>query len=731
MEHAFGTSPRVRTNGKTGYQHHKSTTLRVRYSGDAYPEYDFHYPKLAGRFGFDDAPFLEDVEHIKHDEYTTSLNLAVTEYLRQHKDDARLQQALVRCVFRAPYVANDRLAYVTPNGDYEVERNPRCAEFKTDLYNLLNSECSFDEPKLLIAYNKSHSRTPEIAKNPKYAFSDEHLPFLEQVQQRVAHHLLREALAASADDVVLDAKKLTSIGPPYRTVSGEPVELEDIVFYADAPSPILHMRADWSRVKKGWFEDPKGSLALLVSSLECDSDITPNNIAEMTFETLQTGWAAIGERNNCPDTVVNVQQHYDGKSPVWSKDRLFTTAGPGGVTYGKLNVQAYNIYLHNAMKQPLASNRVRPIYSCNTVTQAPAIVLMHMMFQRIERTGAGFLSVKPETKARYAVLQHKAQMTGLCIRWFRQDRSNSEIAVTTNFETMLNFFPKSVRRYLRRLSCVTLPSRYGMRVQPDAMTSGLAITTGGTSVLGLYAAAVTFVLSWRGNLRITDRAKQLADILAIIDSVLGEYDTPVVALSNGVLVTTFMVTDDVAWPFIAPNDATPDQQWLDDYGQATQLNTEVLDEVTAFGVYGTADALQATSKSIIAKLPFAERAGFIPRDAMSFWIRLQLITPEFREVVDFCLKKHYGAGIQEYQRFLPMFWRSMADAGLDVTDVVSQFSPVERYLMTRMKSVQRQVVFGKWVSDDTWTATSRIGTEYVSRFVDVFKSLLSGEAHAI
>jgi len=691
--------------------------LSVKYKDNPYPVYDYNFAKDAGTFDFDSAPFCADVENVQYDERDREMSLAVDAHFQAHRNDDDFGESIKRCIYRHPRVANNRLAFLAPNGDYVTERSPIDAKVKTMLYNLMGEELGMWEPKLLVNYCKSYTRLPSIVKNPRYEIDESLLPYRDIVARAFEKYLTQNLRDADAGDIELDAKKLTSIGFPFKTVDGEHISSEDVSFWSADDTALLAQKRNWLKPKKDWFSNPKGSPLILENQLSFTDDIGPHNIVDLAFRLNMVGVAGTNFRSNCPDAP-NIQGIYNGQA-LSGKRRLYAQTYVSGFQCGTFLTDEFNEFLRMRMHLPFAANRLRWIYVMNTIMQVGGIVLARAFMQPVEKSATGFPSIKPSTKSLMLSFQESARSRGRKIYYWRQDRTNSEVSITTNFSKYMCLFPEYIQNYMRLCSTVVVPCIDGMRVQSDAFTSGVWYTTIGNSLIGMYTAAMTFVESWSGRLIVKDK---VAAIEAILQSVFETHTQ--ITLDNDVQVLPMLCTDDVVWVFCSPNDQKPNETWLADYGGKTMLNTEVLEEVTAFGIHADQYGVSVAPSSILSKLLFSEHPGFIPKDGLSICARVSLLTPPMRDIFDYVLKTNFGVGVEGYQRYVPMFWMAMRDAGLDITDVMNQFSPVETMIMASLTSSRNDPVLGRFVNEAPLTESARVEPEAVDVFLQLFKHLL-------
>jgi len=620
-----------------------------------------------------------------------------------------------RCVYRAPQVQNDRIAFLAPTGDYIPERSPISINVRRDIYNTIGTECGFWEPKLLVAANKVYTKLPSIVKNPDYEINPNDLKYLSEVGVVMSKYMDQALDEARPDEVEGRAKKLTSIGYPFLTVEREHIAPEDIAIKAKVDTPLYAWKHDWLNVKKGWFESFEGSIEILYRQLSFSGEISASNVVRLAFHEFMIGVAGMNFRTNCPDSPQHKGLY--GSELLSGKDRLFSDTYVDHFVRGTLDTKMFNAYLVQRLHQLFAANRIRWIYVMNTITQFPGIVLTRALTEKYEHQASGMLSNKPETIARFDRYRENVVRRGRKLQIFRQDRSNSEVSITTNFKLYMPLFPRWMHNYLKLMSTIVVPCINGLRVQSDAFTSGVFYTTFGNMVIGLYTAAMTFVLSWCDALKSKD---ELGDILKIVIGVFENHEE--VVLSNGVVVLPCLVTDDVLWPFDAPNDASPNERWLKDYGGRTQLNTTISESETGFGVHVSKDGIMMAPSSILSKVLFSEHPGFPPKDGNSINARLKLLPDEMRDIIDFVLKKHFdGVGISAYAKYVPLFWVALEDAGLDIRDVYNEFSPVEKMLMESVERKTGSPIFGKFVSETSWIDSARVSPLAIDRYLTAFK----------
>lgn len=579
----------------------------------------------------------------------------------------------------APKPCFDRLAFPTPKG-YTTFLDPHYYHFMVDLYQQFKA-IGLDEPRLLVNHALLYTQIPEFFPNPDFQTSlpdvERYAPFFHAFWRFVRSR-------ANIDEIKILAHKTTSPGFPMETVDKQPVKRADVIYgFRDSdPLPLKHMRSDYSAIKKGFMK----LLPMIFERQRAlvTEGIHPGNICELSADLILTN-NLNGYRFNSIDRPVNVESYSEGKV-LYGKNRSFVSLRADDVVFGTFDVKAYAQWLFSKGYNPsgFAPQRLRPINASTFVTNIPLQLDARLFLQQIEIGPSGFLSDNEDIRVGY---QQFLERTGGMRRLFvTGDRSNSEMFITSNWDSLSKLIPDEHRQLMNVQLTHVKWGPSGPYIVRGCL-SGIGWTTGLNVIVGLYEMAHTLAALLSN--KIEDVAPLLLDCFAL--------HKPFFEI-DGFIVSPFLPTDDM--PFVIAGDISRlNVDAMLKHAEERKMSIDTsYDGFVTFGMQVSNDGVCVASISFLSKLFYLENPGYFAKDCFSISQRLRLM--HNRELVDRLLVKHFGFSSDFYDLQGGQFLRDLSRYGISVDEAFNTYSPKDRLLLGVFASTD-PIFGGQDVTDDT------------------------------
>jgi len=373
----------------------------------------------------------------------------------------------------------------------------------------------------------------------------------------------------------------------------------------------------------------------------------------------------------------------------------------------RLTQKKYNTILQQISMMPGAANRVRAIYPSNNIAHYYGTVLATASLHNVEKGVGGHPSTRPEVIQRWRNLYDRFNDTHR-IYVIAMDCKNA----TTNFQLFLKLVPEPIRQYLDLTSITVQPTTAGFYVNRNGYCSAVWYTTFEHVHKGNFEGIrVLYHTLNQLSLPLYPEAQAVANHLTCLMTA-DDY----AQIGDRIFTCPFLGTDDVLFPFAVPKGTpkpVPSKIMLD----ATMMDASITqDGVVAFGMRGLPNDLVENQSSRISKLFTSEHMGFCPKDGLAAYERIH--NCGYTDVIDYCLRTHFGYGHENYYPLLEMYKRYLSSIGVRVEDTINFYSPVER------------LIYGDLVSDDPVCDSSALDPEEVDGMLTELKKVFLGGNYA-
>jgi len=606
-------------------------------------------------------------------------------------------------------------AFLTPPSSgrgYLTFRDPLYWNFVKDVHDALLKEVSENEKELVrflsVNYAKVYPYYILIHHNRNFEVDQRYydLNGMEAARMVYAKYGFESLRRATGETVHVRAKKTTSMGFPYETVDGRPINREDIYYALEKNAHLMKTRArrDESVIKKGWLRDPRGCPRIFRDQVQMmGRDISPSMVPELMDRNIITV-VNPSRRSNNPDVPI-----YDGdlmlNSTIYCKDRDYAVFMPDDIEIGMINSKRINEIANKVTGMPGCCNRLRYIYPSNNVAHYMGTLLATAYLHDVEKGSSGMPANRPAIISRWRNFfdAHEADWDIFLIS---MDCKNGELTVTSNFQLFLKLVPHPIDEYLDLTSMTVQPTTAGYYVGRNAYCSAVWFTT--------------FEHIHKGNF---EGIRILYDTLARAGIPLPPFTMAVTShleclfqaapwaeIGENVRTCPFLGTDDILFPFAVRKrfnfNSQPDVTML----EKTNMSAEIgKGPFVRFGMSATSNDLTENISSRIKSLFTTEHMGFCLRDGMSTYERIHGCG--YTDVIDFFLRKHFGYTHQNYYPLLELYKQYLSELGVKVEDVINFYSPTER------------LIYGDLVSDDPIADSSALEPEEVDDMLFDLKSV--------
>lgn len=676
--------------------------------------------------------YCYNIVESKIDDRSYAIALAFDKYVKANA--ARARYTRIRdCDIRPD---EDRFAMFVPGVGYLTYSNPKYWDFIIELRNELLDEVADEEvplcDTLLVNYARRLPHVVEITANKLFVVNSEYYPdaLLQKCSEVFGFYFERSASRVGPDELKMANKKKTSIGYPYETVDGKPVERKDIQWGLEEDLQFQKTRfdLDWSLPKSGWREDLEhGCLGVFneqMSLIRANVEVTPENVATLADEG--PGLITIcnvNQRENCPDAgKIGRKKIAKAQGLTSEKDRKFTefylnpeTHVPdvqldGVQSVDKIN-EVYDKCGVDALKYGIA-NRERKIYPSNNMMHTMGTVLATSALHDVEHSARGNPSTHEEVKASWEnAYQYYAGKGFMCDLAFG-DCQNAEVTVCTNFDTILKLVPETIRPYLRFTSHTLVPCKGSFRYLETGYCSAVWYTTFFHICKGNFENAKMVWYRFKNAGFKMDPievavprvlvALLSADEPDVAREVIGpkyNMETGCVEIGDGVCVGPYLATDDMTMQcFYRGTHLLPLDERTQKIAESSMLSFEVGELNIGFGMRQTPNELIENESSRIPKLFTSEHMGNSLKDGMATYIRI--LNCGHRETVDKILKKHFNVTSNDYAPYLTLYANWLYKKGATIEDDFNLFSPSERLLLGKLMEMGNLPLTGVNVEDE-------------------------------
>ena len=680
--------------------------------------------------------YTKDLQISEIDPKTVALSEAVTRYIK--KNSGRQRYSRLKELDNRPL--KDKPALVLPGVGYLWSEKdaakvwPFLLDCRNDIART-DPDMTVAANALLVNYTKRRPFISLITKNQDYE--------VDTAQYDVdLMHLYRDCFYYFTGLALVESdpfswgvknKKDTSMGYPYETVDGDPIDPEQSSWSLtrDGKTPLskASLLVDRSEIKRQFRERDDGCRRKLDLQMEFISreggvkGITPANVGTLVENDMVTV-ANPAFRENNPDIAKDDRPKLKLGDNLFGKNRFFscfvpengdpfaTSLGPsaklGRVLTGTLVKEKLNELLQFNEWTKRAwygyDENQRGIYPTNNMMHTNGTFLARGTLSKVEHSEVGHPSTSPEVIRRWREtgewLTSNGYDTDVCVG----DCTNAEVTVTSN-EIFKNLVPEAILPYLEMTAFTVSPCGTGFRVEPYAYNSAVWYTTWFHVLKGNFEN-IRIQLEKLRRIGVTLDPKWLRQLMVSYCAVMFYHENDREAFLRRLPATVdeqptiLKLTADGSYVFV-PNlgtdDITSRRGWkkgckpltLDDSDVAhfkkSMLNVESCQLANSFGMDQTVVDLKEGVSNTIRAVFTGERMGFYARDIFSTWIRLEM--SPYKDIFEFNLKKHFGhlcpdVGIAAYAREAQLFPTWLKATGVQgITSVFNEYSPKDRLII--------------------------------------------------
>lgn len=590
----------------------------------------------------------------------------------------------------------------------------RTFKFFVDLYNGL-VDIGLEDTKLLVNPAACVPLVPDQIYNPLYLIRKDLFKDVGECRPYIGRLFSYSVRHVSSGDIVLRAKKSSSPGFPRTLVDGTPYTAKDVTygvkggeslfFYGD---PKLRLSRNYLNVKKGWNSILPDLASKIVSDL--DDGVTIGNVFRLCT-SLEIATYPMGNRGNSIDAMINVPAHeklkYSKDLRVFGKNRIYSNMDGRRVTCGKVNMEKWCDYTAHYFPTGFGPHRLRPICSCPYPTESVYQVPAQRLLRGVEDSKFGFIGDREEVKDRY----QRFCDASLGDNWLfaHGDRSNSEVTVTTNWDSFKGLVPVGLERLFEMATTGIKLTKEGPLFN-QGLISGMAFTTLVNVMAGFYE--LCHKLASISQRHVVDVGE------AICSCMEQDRDWAVIGPFN---VFWGLPTDDI--PFVIRSNVPLDSSKIsqdEERLMGYELSNDHLGGV--FGMYLGKQGMHADGAAQISKLFFIERPGYRAHDAWSVMSRMTLVPEEVKRLSNNLLTKYFDTNLSLLEAMSKKFLADLYTLGLTPADVLNEFSPKDQILLQNSTFA---TVFGGYVEKSTLVDPTRVPQDIVDQIYKSFDPIFN------
>lgn len=680
--------------------------------------------------------YTKDLRVTKVDDRVLALSQAVTRYIK--KNSGRQRYSRLKELDNRPL--KDKPAMVLPGYGYLwSERDadkiwPFLLDCRNDIARV-DPKMAVSANALLVNYTKRRPFISLITVNDDYKVDESQYDKELMALYRDCFYYFTGLALVESDPFTwgVKNKKETSMGYPYETVDGEPIDPDQSSWSLtrDGKTPLskASLLIDRSEIKKAFRERDDGCRRKLDLQMEFISKkggvkgITCDNVGTLVENDMVTV-ANPAFRENNPDIAKDDRKTVRLTDNLFGKDRFFscfvpddenpfaTAVGPdarlGKVLTGTLDKEALNEIMQSndwtGRRWYGYDENQRGIYPTNNMMHTNGTFLARGTLSKVEHSEIGHPSTSPLVLKRWREtgewLLGNGYDADICIG----DCTNAEVTVTSN-EIFKLLVPSAILPYLEMTAFTVSPCGTGFRVEPYAYNSAVWYTTwfhvlkGNFENLRIQLAKLDRIgikvpRDWLKKLVVSycavmfyherDRQEFLKRLPATVD------EQP----------TILKLTPDASYVFVpslGTDDITCRRGWrkgckpltleAEDiaYFKKSMLNVESCELANSFGMDQTVVDLKEGLSNTIRAIFTGERMGFYARDIFSTWIRLEM--SPYKDIFEFNLKKHFSSicadvGVAAYAREAQLFPTWLKATGVSgIASIFNEYSPKDKLLI--------------------------------------------------
>lgn len=433
--------------------------------------------------------------------------------------------------------------------------------------------------------------------------------------------------------------------------------------------------------------------------------------------------ASLGHRFNSLDDVINTEDVLKGQPPLTKERGYNIVSATGEVSVGVIDTKLFSEMISSITPNRMGIARDRIVFNHSHLTQVPSHVLASLMswFKRPEsNNGLIFLSNQStclDMWEKFLEIHDSFDTAFRDIKFITGDISHAESLATSNFQQILNNFPKEIRTQIE-LSC----SSVQLIPNPTLLTglsSGQAFTTLNNVIQGCHL--MLFFLnrifaSENGEDRIlSDFLKRLNDRFFVPVWRFGGFDVP---------ICFFLPTDDQPMAISIPKNITAKlSRAIDDFNiryQAWHADFSLVDELDSFGMTLKGRNLSESSRSNAYKFIYHEHPiGNTFENERSMALRYHKLPVSLKSDVRKVMMEELGIDPDLYR--LSAAFDPVANVFFSADDFgLNENKPSEAHLLSELNKV------GSLLDPDFNSKVKVLDEDLTREWITFWKSMLVG-----